>query len=147
MRSRSISKRKSPRRKSISPPPTKTLLAKEKAAKKDAKAIDAAKKKTAAAKTALDTAREAVAKPPADYPPLAPSYPEQSTGRRLALAKWITAKENPLTARVFVNHVWLRHFGQPLVPTVFDFGKNGRPPTHPRCSIGSPPTSWNRVGT
>jgi hypothetical protein len=109
----------------------KDLTSKEKAAKKDAKAIDAAKKKAAAAKTALEQARKAVAKPPADYPPLAPSYPEQSTGRRLALAKWITAKENPLTARVFVNHVWLRHFGQPLVPTVFDFGKNGRPPTHP----------------
>jgi mono/diheme cytochrome c family protein len=109
----------------------KDLAVNEKAAKKDAKAIDAAKKKIAAAKTALEQARQAVAKPPADYPPLAPSYPEQSTGRRLALARWITAKENPLTARVFVNHVWLRHFGQPIVPTVFEFGKNGRPPSHP----------------
>ena len=58
------------------------------------------------------------------------SYPEQTTGRRLALANWIANRENPLTARVLVNHVWMRHFGQPLVPTVFDFGKNGRPPTH-----------------
>jgi hypothetical protein len=33
---------------------------------------------------------------------------------------------------VAVNHIWLRHFGQALVPTVFDFGKNGRPPTHPQ---------------
>jgi len=108
----------------------KDLAAKEKASKKDPKAIDAARKKVAAAKTALDQSRQAIAKPPADYPPLAPSYPEQSTGRRLALAKWITAKENPLTARVFVNHVWLRHFGQSIVPTVFEFGKNGRPPSH-----------------
>jgi hypothetical protein len=38
---------------------------------------------------------------------------------------------NPLTARVAANHVWTRHFGQPLVPTVFDFGRNGQPPTHP----------------
>jgi cytochrome c553 len=54
-----------------------------------------------------------------------------STGRRLALAKWLTDTKNPLTARVAVNHLWLRHFGQPLVPSVFDFGKNGRRPTHP----------------
>ena len=30
-----------------------------------------------------------------------------------------------------VNHVWLRHFGQPLVPNVFEFGRKGGPPTHP----------------
>jgi hypothetical protein len=77
------------------------------------------------------TARAACETPPADYPPLAPSYPEQTSGRRLALADWIAAPDNPLTARVFVNHVWMRHFGQPLVPTVFDFGKNGRPPSNP----------------
>ena len=34
-------------------------------------------------------------------------------------------------ARVAVNHVWLRHFGQALVPSVHDFGRNGRPPSHP----------------
>jgi hypothetical protein len=59
------------------------------------------------------------------------SYPKSSTGRRLALARWLTARDNPLTARVAVNHVWLRHFGQPIVPTVFDFGRNGRAPSHP----------------
>ncbi len=99
---------------------------------KDDEAAKAAKLKTmVAASERVDAARKAVEKPPADYPPLMPSYPEQSTGRRLALANWIVSKENPLTARVFVNHVWMRHFGQPLVPTVFDFGKNGRPPSHP----------------
>jgi hypothetical protein len=36
-----------------------------------------------------------------------------------------------LTARVAVNHVWARHFGRPLVATVFDFGRKGTPPTHP----------------
>src|ERR671920_1717368 len=54
-----------------------------------------------------------------------------STGRRLALARWIADRKNPLTARVAVNHIWLRHFGSPLVPTVFDFGLNGKRPTHP----------------
>jgi hypothetical protein len=47
------------------------------------------------------------------------------------LAHWITNARNPLTARVAANHLWSRHFGQPLVPTVFDFGRKGTPPTHP----------------
>src|SRR5205807_7021509 len=59
------------------------------------------------------------------------TYPTTSTGRRLALARWITDKRNPLAARVAMNHIWLRHFGKALVPTEFDFGKNGRPPSHP----------------
>ncbi len=59
------------------------------------------------------------------------AYPAASTGRRLALASWIADRENPLTARVAVNHVWLRHFGKALVPTVFEFGRHGRPPSHP----------------
>ncbi len=58
-------------------------------------------------------------------------FPTTSTGRRTALARWIIDPRNPLTARVAVNHVWLRHFGAPLVPTVFDFGRKGAPPTHP----------------
>jgi len=55
----------------------------------------------------------------------------QSTGRRAALAKWITDRRNPLTARVAANHIWMRHMGEPLVRTVFDFGRNGARPTHP----------------
>ena len=58
-------------------------------------------------------------------------YPAQSSGRRLAFARWLTNKNNPLTARVAMNHIWLRHFGQPIVPTVNEFGGNGREPTHP----------------
>ncbi|HSG71337.1 MAG TPA: DUF1553 domain-containing protein, partial [Planctomycetaceae bacterium] len=58
------------------------------------------------------------------------TYPETSTGRRLALAKWMTSRENPLTARVIVNQVWMRHFGQPLVESVFDFGLRSKRPEH-----------------
>ncbi len=58
-------------------------------------------------------------------------FPSESTGRRSALAQWITKPSNPLTARVAINHLWTRHFGQPLVPTEFDFGRNGSPPSHP----------------
>jgi len=54
----------------------------------------------------------------------------QSTGRRTALAEWITDDRNPLTARVAVNHLWTRHFGAPLVATTFDFGRKGNPPAH-----------------
>ena len=64
-----------------------------------------------------------------DDPPI--KFIPHSTGRRAALARWITDRHNPLTARVAVNHIWMRHMGQPLVPTVFDFGRNGDAPTHP----------------
>ena len=60
-----------------------------------------------------------------------PSFSGQSTGRRSALASWITDPKNPLTARVAVNHLWARHMGKPLVPSVFDFGRKGQVPSHP----------------
>jgi hypothetical protein len=50
---------------------------------------------------------------------------------RLDLARAITARDNPLTARVIVNRVWMHHFGEPLVTTPNDFGLRGRAPTHP----------------
>lgn len=53
-----------------------------------------------------------------------------SSGRRTALARWISDAKNPLTARVAVNHVWTRHMGKPLVASVFDFGRNGDTPKH-----------------
>ena len=56
------------------------------------------------------------------------AYPATSTGRRTSLAEWIVSRENPLTARVAVNHLWLRHFGQPLVETVTDFGRRAPRP-------------------
>jgi hypothetical protein len=55
----------------------------------------------------------------------------RSSGRRTALANWITSKDNPLTARVFVNRLWQHHFGRGIVPTPNDFGLLGEPPTHP----------------
>lgn len=58
-------------------------------------------------------------------------FPDTSTGRRTALANWIADAKNPLTARVAVNHLWLRHFGKPLVANVFEFGRRGTAPSHP----------------
>ena len=58
-------------------------------------------------------------------------FPATSTGRRLAFAKWLGSEANPLTARVAMNHIWLRHFGQAIVPTVAEFGAHGRAPTPP----------------
>ena len=105
-------------------------------------------KKVAAARQALEKATQAVAAPGEAYTPLSGAlktlesnvetaesrnrpFPETSTGRRTALARWLTDRRNPLAARVAVNHLWARHMGQPLVATVFDFGRKGARPTHP----------------
>ncbi|MFM1770304.1 MAG: hypothetical protein RJA22_2833 [Verrucomicrobiota bacterium] len=54
----------------------------------------------------------------------------QGSGR-LELAQSIARRDNPLTARVWINRVWMRHFGAPLVRTPGDFGVLSEPPTHP----------------
>ncbi len=108
----------------------------------------AAEKKRVAAQAALVAARKALEKPGEQYTPLRGAlktpesnleteasrnrpFPKTSSGRRSALARWTTDRRNPLTARVAVNHVWARHFGRPLVETVFDFGRKGSAPLHP----------------
>jgi hypothetical protein len=114
---------------------------------KDGKKPEAGKKRDAA-RTALAAARKALQSPGESYTPLRGAvktresnletdeqrsrpFPRTSTGRRSALARWLTDDRHPLTARVAVNHVWARHFGKPLVATVFDFGRKGAGPTHP----------------
>ncbi len=118
-------------------------------------------KKLADAQAALEMARQAVDTPGENFTPLAGAlktpesnleteesrgkpFPATSSGRRTALARWLTDPANPLPARVAVNQVWMRHFGRPLVPTVFDFGRKGAPPAIPSCSIGWP---WNWSNT
>jgi hypothetical protein len=55
----------------------------------------------------------------------------KSSHRRLQLARWIASKHNPLTARVFVNRLWLHHFGNGIVRSPNNFGFLADPPTHP----------------
>jgi hypothetical protein len=50
---------------------------------------------------------------------------------RLGLAEWTISKDNPLTARVFVNQMWQEFFGRGIVKTTADFGMQGELPTHP----------------
>lgn len=116
------------------------------------KAADAKKteveKQLVAAREALEKAKQAIEQPGELYTSLSGAlktlesnvetaehrnlpFPETSTGRRTALAKWMTDRRHPTVARVAVNHIWLRHMGAPLVPTVFDVGRKGTPPTHP----------------
>ncbi len=87
-----------------------------------AQAVAAAEKKVADAAAALTVAHAALAEPNDKYSPLGEELPRKSTGRRLAFAKWLTDRKNPLAARVAINHIWLRHFGAPLVDNMFDFG-------------------------
>ena len=80
-------------------------------------------------------------------PPVAPGAPsvlsvglepyqlqplDWSSGRRLALAKWLVQPNHPLTASVLVNRIWQHHFGRGIVADAGNFGRTGTPPTHPK---------------
>ena len=61
-----------------------------------------------------------------------PPWPgAKKSGRRLALAKWLTDPRHPLTARVIVNRIWFHHFDRGIVESLSNFGKMGIPPSHP----------------
>ena len=105
------------------------------AAKKDGEEKDEKKfadeKRIKDAQGKLQAALDALKGPGETYTPIGDEYPRTTTGRRTALARWIADEENPLTARVAVNHMWLRHFGEGIVPTTFNFGSSGQPPSNP----------------
>jgi cytochrome c553 len=66
-----------------------------------------------------------------DPNPLPAVATAKTTGRRAALAKWLSEPTNPLTARVIVNRLWQHHFHQGLAANASDFGMLGEKPTHP----------------
>lgn len=57
---------------------------------------------------------------------------DKLNGRRLAIAKWITDPENPLTSRSIVNRIWQYHFGTAIAGNPNNFGAKGKKPTHPK---------------
>ncbi len=67
----------------------------------------------------------------AESPHIVPTADGRTSGRRSALARWITADDNPLTWRVLANRLWQHHFGRGLSRTPNDFGALGERPTHP----------------
>lgn len=95
-----------------------------------ATALTEAEQKHSAAQQKLADAKTAVDQADGTYSALGETFPSSSTGRRLALARWITSPQNPRASRIAVNHMWLRHFGEALVPSVANFGLNGQQPSN-----------------
>ena len=60
------------------------------------------------------------------------ALPEGAARNRLGLAQWLTSPQHPLVARVLINRIWQRTFGEGLVRTPEDFGLQGQQPTHPK---------------
>ena len=76
----------------------------------------------------VEPAFPGILEPPA--PEVTPVASGRSSGRRTALANWITSPTNPLTARVLANRIWQYHFGRGIVRSPNNFGLMGDPPTH-----------------
>jgi len=110
------------------------IAAKKSAAEKRTKELESAKGKVSDTEKALAKAdEESKSEPTTAYKPRpATAYPNSTTGRRLAFAGWVTSRKNPLTARVAINHIWSHYFGRGIVPSMADFGGNGRTPSHPQ---------------
>ena len=68
---------------------------------------------------------------PAEPAQITPPADGASTGRRSALARWLTDKSNPFTARLAMNRLWQLSFRRGLTPYASDFGRLGEPPSHP----------------
>jgi hypothetical protein len=66
--------------------------------------------------------------------------------RRKALAEWLTSPDHPLLGRVMVNRIWQGHFGEGIVRTPNDFGRQGDRPRIRSCSTGSPSSSPSAAG-
>lgn len=66
-----------------------------------------------------------------DVPEAILPFKDEFPRNRLGLSQWLFDKDNPLTARVFVNRLWQMHFGRGLVETADDFGNQGSLPSHP----------------
>ncbi|HEY6403281.1 MAG TPA: DUF1553 domain-containing protein, partial [Blastocatellia bacterium] len=83
----------------------------------------------------------------AETPTIAPL--KASSGRRAALAQWLTRPEHPLTSRVIVNRVWQQYFGHGLLATPEDFGMRCERPSHPELldwlAVEFMNPTWNAV--
>ncbi|MCH2063098.1 MAG: PSD1 and planctomycete cytochrome C domain-containing protein [Roseibacillus sp.] len=75
------------------------------------------------------------------------SLPENAPRNRLGLAQWLTSRDNPLVARVLVNRIWQRVFGEAIVRSPEDFGLQGKQPTHPELldwlAVELQESGWN----
>ncbi len=73
----------------------------------------------------------AIKREPEEFMVQKPYQDGNASGTRLALARWLTQPDHPLTGRVMVNRAWQHFFGSGIVSTAGDFGHTGTPPSHP----------------